>query len=36
MLQTKQAFYYDAERVSTVYYLKPNTTQIYLFSEDKQ
>ncbi len=36
LLSTKQAQYYDSERIAAVYYLKPNTAQIYLFKEEKQ
>jgi hypothetical protein len=36
LLTSKQAQYYDNERVAAVYYLKPNTASIFLFKEEKQ
>lgn len=36
LLASKQAQYYDNERVAAVYYLKPNTASIFLFKEEKQ
>lgn len=33
---SKQSQFYDSDRQSTVYFLKPNTPNIYLFNHEKQ
>lgn len=35
MLNTKQATLFDQDRQSTMYYLKPGTSSIYLLNLDK-
>ncbi len=35
MLNTKQATLFDLDRQSTMYYLKPGTSSIYLLNLDK-
>lgn len=36
LTSTKQAQFYDADRQSTPYFIKPGTSSIYLFNHEKQ
>jgi len=36
LTSTRQGQFYDSDKASTMYFLKPNTSSIYLFNHDKQ